>query len=57
MRPPDEYSGRTNRLSKAPEVFQPGEYVFLGAEQAAAGRLAAAPGRILMSKDGVRPPM
>lgn len=37
-------------------ALKPGEYVFLVAEQAADGKLTA-PGRIQVSKDGVRPPM
>jgi hypothetical protein len=37
-------------------ALKPGEYVFLGAEQAADGKLTAS-GRIQVSKGGVRPPM
>jgi hypothetical protein len=37
-------------------ALKPGEYVFLGVEQGADGKLTAT-GRIQVSKDGVRPPM
>ena len=37
-------------------ALKPGEYVFLGAEQGADGKVTAS-GRIQVSKDGVRPPM